>query len=339
MQSLSEENPRAGLSVGLWQIPDLQIGGYAVLASKSHPLSQAKLQGLFSRRTLELISRAIPAIVFLAPATISFILFRYYPLVRGIYMSFFRWDSATPPGTFIGFENYVNALTSEQYYLLLKNTLILFVFGVLCGCWVPIAHALILHQLRRGYQAFRFLYVLPVAVPSMAFLMTWMFIWYPDSGVANALMRVLGLPEQAWIADPKLVKLCLRIPGLMGGGVGILIYTAAIQNISEEVVEAAIVDGATALQRTLKIILPNILPIINIMFVISLTQSLLAFEDVWIMTQGGPGYASSTLVIGVYQRAFVQHQYGMGSAWAVLILILTLAFTWIRLKTMSDERY
>jgi ABC-type sugar transport system permease subunit len=105
------------------------------------------------------------------------------------------------------------------------------------------------------------------------------------------------------------------------------------------VIEAAIVDGATAWDRVWRIILPSILPIVNIMFVISLTQSLLAFEDVWILTQGGPGYASSTLVIGVYQRAFVQNQYGMGSTWAVLILILTLTFTWIRLKTLDDDRF
>ena len=314
-------------------------GGNHVLSSESRTSVQSMVRSLANRRTLQVISRAVPAIVFLAPATISFILFRYYPLLRGIYMSLWRWDAADPPGQFVGLGNFVNALTSEHFYMLLKNTLILFVFGFLLSFWVPIAQALVLHQLRRGYYAFRFLYVLPVAVPGVAFLMTWMYIWHADAGLANAIMKFLGLPEQGWISDPSLVKLCLRAPGLLGGGVGILIYTAAVQNISEEVIEAAIVDGANAWDRTWRIILPNILPIVNIMFVISLTQSLLAFEDVWIMTQGGPGYASSTLVIGVYQRAFVQNQYGMGSAWAVLILILTLAFTWIRLKTMRDERY
>jgi ABC-type sugar transport system permease subunit len=152
-------------------------------------------------------------------------------------------------------------------------------------------------------------------------------------------MGLLGLPRQSWIGDPALVKLCLRIPGLLGQGVGILIYLAAIQNIPEEVIEAAIVDGANAWQRIWRIILPSIMPIVNVMFIISLTQSLLAFEDVWIMTQGGPGYASSTLVIGVYQRAFVQSQYGVGSAWAVLILLMTLAFTAIRLRFVQDERF
>jgi multiple sugar transport system permease protein len=180
--------------------------------------------------------------------------------------------------------------------------------------------------------------VLPVAVPSVAFLMTWMYIWYLDGGLANAVLTTLGFPAQSWLSNPGLVKFCLRVPGLLGGGVGILIYTAAIQNISPEVIEASIMDGANAWQRMWRIIVPSILPIVNIMFVISLTQSLLAFEDVWILTQGGPGYASSTLVIGVYQRAFVQNQYGVASAWAVLILLLTMFFTLVRLRTLREER-
>jgi multiple sugar transport system permease protein len=284
------------------------------------------------------VLRSAPAVVFLAPATASFIIFRYYPLLRGLYMSLFRWDIPDPPGKFIGLGNFANAITSPHFYMLLSNTLILFVFGILLGFWVPIAQALALHQLRRGYYTFRFLYVLPVAVPSVAFLMTWMYIWYLDGGLANAVLTTLGFPAQSWLSNPGLVKFCLRVPGLLGGGVGILIYTAAIQNISPEVIEASIMDGANAWQRMWRIIVPSILPIVNIMFVISLTQSLLAFEDVWILTQGGPGYASSTLVIGVYQRAFVQNQYGVASAWAVLILLLTMFFTLVRLRTLREER-
>jgi ABC-type sugar transport system permease subunit len=130
----------------------------------------------------------------------------------------------------------------------------------------------------------------------------------------------------------------LRLPSLLGGGMSILIFTAAIQNVSWEVLEAAIVDGANAFQRALYIIFPNILPIIGILFVLSLTGSLLAFDDVWIMTGGGPGYASTTLVMGVYQRAFVQNQFGYGSAWAVIILVFTLILTIARLWTMREER-
>ena len=300
---------------------------------------QARIRSLEMVRIRQSISRSIPAVVFLTPAVAAFVLFKYYPLFRGLVMSFYRWDMIDPPGKFIGLANFASTLTSEHFYLLLKNTMILFAFGLLLGFWVPIAQALVLNHIRTGYSVFRFLFVLPVAVPSVAFLMVWTYIWSVDDGLANAVMNVLGLPRQDWISDPALVKLCLRVPGLLGQGVGILIYLAAIQNIPEEVIEAAIVDGANAWQRIWRIILPSIVPIINVMFIIAITQSLLAFDDVWIMTQGGPGYASSTLVIGVYQRAFVQNQYGMGSAWAVVILLMTMAFTWIRMRFVQDERF
>lgn len=290
------------------------------------------------RKAMQRRSKTLSAVLFLGPAVIAFMLFRYYPLVKGLYMSLFRWDMINPPGEFVGLNNLRLTVTSSMFREVFLNTFILFAFGILLGFWVPILQSILLNDLRKGYYLYRFLYVLPVAVPGIAFLMIWKYIWHPDFGLANAVLEGLGLPAQLWLNDPKLVKLTLRIPSLLGGGMGVLIYTAAIQNISLEVIEAAIVDGANAFQRARYIILPGILPIVGILFVLSLTTSLLAFDDVWIMTAGGPGYASTTLVMGVYQRAFVQNQFGVASAWAVLILILTLILTMARLYTMREEK-
>ena len=289
-------------------------------------------------RTLERIWRTIPGILFLAPAVVAFLLLRYYPLIRGLLMSLYRWDVATPPGTYVGVQNFVLTIRSEVFRILLVNTFTLYAFGLLCGFWVPIIQSLLLSELRLGHYVYRFLYVLPVAVPGIASLMVWKYIWHPQAGLANAVMQGLGLPTQLWLSDPQLVKLTLRLPGLLGGGMGILIYLAAIQNISVETIEAAIMDGASAPQRAWYIVLPSILPIVGILFILSLTGSLLTFDDVWIMTAGGPGYASTTLVMGVYQRAFVQNQFGIGSAWAVVILVMTLILTLGRLYTMREER-
>lgn len=291
-----------------------------------------------SSRTIERIWRTIPGFLFLAPAVIAFLVLRYYPLVRGLVMSLYRWDVSDPPGTWVGFNNFNLTLNSEVFYMLLANTFLLYLYGLLFGFWVPIVQALLLSELKRGQYIYRFLYVLPVAVPGIASLMVWKYIWHPQAGLANAVMQWLGLPTQVWLNDPRLVKLTLRLPGVLGGGMGVLIYLAAIQNISVETIEAAIMDGANARQRAWHIILPNIMPIVGILFVLSLTGSLLTFDDVWIMTAGGPGYASTTLVMGVYQRAFVQNQFGIGSAWAVVILILTMILTLGRLYTMREER-
>ena len=287
---------------------------------------------------LQRMSRTIPGILFLAPAVSAFLLLRYYPLFQGLWMSLHRWDFANPPGEYLGFGNYIRTFRSEVFYQLLGNTLLLFIFGTLCGFWVPVVQSLLLNEQRWGHYAYRFLYVLPVAVPGIASLMVWKYIWHPQAGLANFVLQALGLPTQGWLVDPKLVKLTLRLPGLLGGGMGVLIYTAAIRNISVEVIEAAVMDGANARQRAWHIVLPGIMPVVGILFVLSLAGCLLAFDDVFIMTGGGPGWASTTLVMGVYQLAFRQHQFGMGSAWAVVMLILTLVLALGRLYTMREER-
>ena len=292
-----------------------------------------------SRRiTFAQVKKTLPAVIFLAPAVIAFLVFRYYPLVAGLYMSLFRWDTINPPGTFVGLDNLIQVISSSVFHEVFLNTVLLFMFGLLLGFWVPIVQSVFLNEIRFGHYIYRFLYVLPVAVPGIAFLIVWKYIWHPEFGLANAAMQLLSLPKQFWLSDPNLVKMTLRLPSILGGGMGILIYLAAIQNISPEVIEAAVMDGANAWQRTWRIIMPNITSIIGIMFVLSLTGSLLAFDDVWVMTGGGPGYSSTTLVMGVYQQAFVQNQFGTGSAWAVWIFIFTLVFTLTRLYTMREDK-
>ncbi len=289
-------------------------------------------------RLLRKLVKTVPAVLFLTPAIIAFAVFRYYPLVQGLYMSLFRWDTTEPPGMYVGLNNLYIVITSPLFREVFVNTVLLYTFGMLLGFWVPIVQSLFLYEIRKGHYAFRFLYVLPVAVPGIAFLIVWKYIWHPEFGLANAALSLFSIPKQFWLSDPNLVKITLRLPSLLGGGMGILIYLAAIQNVSPEIVEAAIMDGANAWQRTWRIIVPNIMPIVGIMFVLSITGSLLAFDDVWVMTGGGPGYASTTLVMGVYQQAFVQNQFGTGSAWAVWIFIFTLVFTLARLYTMREER-
>ena len=305
-------------------------------------MQAASLAGEAVRRNrrpfIERVKKLLPAVVFLGPAVIAFMIFRYYPLLQGFYMSLFRWDTVTPPGEFVGLNNMSLVITSSVFHEVFINTVLLYLFGMLFGFWVPIVQSLFLYELKRGHYFIRFLYVLPVAVPGIAFLIVWKYIWHPEFGLANAVMQLLSLPKQFWLSDPDLVKITLRLPSVLGGGLGILIYLAAIQNISPEVIEAAVMDGANAWQRTWRIIVPNIGSIVGIMFILSLTGSLLAFDDVWIMTGGGPGYSSTTLVMGVYQQAFVQNQYGTGSAWALWIFIFTLIFTLARLYTMREDK-
>jgi multiple sugar transport system permease protein len=278
-------------------------------------------------------------IVFLAPTVVAFLVFNYYPLLKTVYMSFFNYDAIKPPGPFVGFLNYPQSFKSASFRTALSNTVVLFLFSLGFGFWVPILQALLLDSIRGAvHRVSKYLYLLPMAIPSVGVYLVWIWIWHPDLGLANALLKALHLPILLWLTDPKLVKMCLRIPMLLGGGMSILIYLAAIQGVPADQYESAELDGAGLLRRLWHITLPNIWHMVTILFILTLTGALLAFDDIFVMTQGGPGDASTTLVFGVYRIAFNQLQMGQGAAWAVLILLITLAATSVQLWLTREER-
>jgi len=281
--------------------------------------------------------KLITAILFVLPSVIFFLMMKYIPMVECIYDSLFNYNLGNPPGTFVGLRNFVNTFKSELFWTEMKNTCILWGYGLLFGFFTPLIQALLLNELRRGKGVLRYLYILPAGIPGIASVTVWKNIWQPEGGLANELMRVLGMSEQQWLYSEQWVKFCLRFPSILGGGMGLLIYIVAINNVPWEIQEAAIVDGASAWKRLWKITLPNIRYMIGIQFLLSLTTSLLAFDDVYLMTKGGPGYSSTTAVLGVYTKSFQEQNFGQAMAMSVVIFLCTLAITIIELQLQKKQ--
>lgn len=281
--------------------------------------------------------KLITVLIFLVPSITVFIMFKYIPMFQSIFYSFFKYKLSNPVESFVGLKNYTNALTSKIFWLQFYNTFVLFGFGIILGFWVPILQAVLLNELRIGRNFFRYLYLLPSGITAIGSIIIWKHIWNPSGGLANYVTQLLGLGKFQWIYDPELVKFCLRFPAILGGGLGLIIYFVAIQNISNEQFEASFIDGANPLQRIYFITLPNIMYIIRIQFVLALTGSLQAFEDVFIMTGGGPGYSSTTLVLGIYQKSFSELNFGAGMAMSVIIFITTMILTIMRMKMDSKK--
>ena len=268
------------------------------------------------------------AFLFLLPAIICFILFVYYPFFNTIYNSFFRYNFVNPSNSiFVGFNNYINTFKSQLFWLEIKNTLILFLFQILFGFWVPILQAIAISEMIRGKGFARLAYLLPTALSAFAGLSVWKYIWEPDGGLANMITKFLGLGAYQWYGDENLVKFCLRFPAILGGGGMVIIIFVAINNISSELYEAAKIDGANAFQRIRHITMPGIKYIVFLTFILGLTGSLLAFTDVYMITQGGPGYSSFTVVLGIYTKAFREQNFGMAMAMSVVLCLMTLIIT------------
>ncbi|HET6486613.1 MAG TPA: sugar ABC transporter permease [Spirochaetia bacterium] len=278
------------------------------------------------------------AAFFLGPTVAAFIAFSYLPLGRAVYMSLHNYNWMKPPGPFVGLSNYLKSFRSLSFRTDLANSAILFLFSLALGFWVPILQALLLDQIAGPAQRLmKYFYLLPMAIPAVASFLVWKWIWNPSLGLANAVLALAHIPPQLWLGDPRLVKLTLRLPYLLGGGMNVMIILAAIQGVSPELHEAAEIDGAGAWQRMWNITVPGIWHIVTILFILNLTGALLAFDDVFVMTGGGPGTASTTIVYGIYLVAFRQQNPGQGSAWAVLVLVLTLIITGIQLRLRRSD--
>lgn len=267
----------------------------------------------------------IVACIFIIPVAIRIFFTNYYVSFESLFYSFFKYNYANPPGTFIGLENYVTILKSELFWLQFKNTLTLYAMSMLLFP-IPLIQAIFLNEITKGHKLLRFLYVVPCGLPAMAGYSVWSYIWNVDVGVANALMEALGLARQTWLYDPKLVKWCLTIPGMVGGGMGVLTYLVVIQGVNPSLYEAAKVDGATSFQQVVYITLPNIMYYISISLVLSLTGMFSSFDGPYIMTNGtgGTEHSAETVIMGVYNRAYDLMQYGQAMAMSVTIVLITL---------------
>ncbi len=275
--------------------------------------------------------------LFAGPAIILFFIFKYYPLLSGIRMAFVSWTPSDASQRWIGLQNFVATLGSPLFWEMMANTAIIFLLYLALSFWVPIVQSLLLSQIRAAHRFLRFLFVLPAAIPNMVNVIVWRYIWDPTYGIANGIMALLHGHAQKWLGDPSLVKPVLVLPGLLGGGLGILIYLAAVQNISEETIEAAVIDGASAWQRIWRIVLPEIRYMVEIQLILAISTSLLQFDYVYAMTKGGPGRSSTTVVMGMYFKAFSEFRYSEAAAWSLLVTLISALITYVSLRLSRQE--
>lgn len=295
------------------------------------------------RFSLHKAKRTGTAVLFLLPAALLFIYFKYYPMFTTLYGSFFRYNIVNPDNSiFIGLKNYTNTLSSDLFWVSVKNAAILYLLQLVLGTPVAILQALAINQLVRGKGLARLFYLLPTALSSFAGLSVWKYIWEPDGGLANIVLGWFGLGPYQWYGSEELVKFALRFPAILGGGGTVIIYAVAMANISSELYEAAKIDGANIFRRIWHITMPGARYTIFTMFLLGLTGSLLAFDDVYMITQGGPGYSSFTVVFGIYTKAFRENNFGMAMAMSVILCLMVLVITAIVYgiqDRMSDDSY
>jgi multiple sugar transport system permease protein len=274
---------------------------------------------------------------FLFPAILTTLLFKYYPISKALYMSFFEYKTILNPGEFVGFDNYIGLFNLGMFWKSWSNTLIISFFTIILGFWVPIVQAIFLNKIRKNQSMIRVLYLVPMVIPGIVVAYIWKWIYDPSNGALNSILIKLGFEPLMWLNDPSLVKFSLGLPALLGGGISVLIYLAAIEGIPSELYEAGDIDGINAWQKILYIILPGIKSIIGIQFVLTLITALQIFDLPFIMTQGGPMDESNVTTMLVYDFGFQKLKLGYSSAAAMTIFIVIMLMTIVQLKFSNKE--
>ncbi|WP_281888673.1 carbohydrate ABC transporter permease [Paenibacillus sp. YYML68] len=265
-------------------------------------------------------------------------LFKYYPLLNMVYISLFDYSMINPPGHFVGFDNYTEFLASSTFWQAVSNTFIFFVLYMVLTFWIPIVQALFLTEIQKGNAFFRFMYQLPTVMPVVAGVLVWKWMYNPDFGLLNYWLGQIGLGPYLWLNDASMTKLAIVLPALFAGnGISLLLYYAAIKSIPVEILEAAKVDGAGPWKRMWTMLLPNIKFIIVIQFIAFMSTVLLAYDHIYIMTQGGPAGTTTVVSMLVVDSAFQQSRFGVSAAISVFMFIVIALLTIVQNK-ISEEK-
>ena len=279
-------------------------------------------------------------IAFIAPAFIFFTLFIIVPTISSVYYSFTSWDGISPNVKFIGLANYKEIFTSARFGNALKNTIILTVFISICENVMALAIALIVDNVRWGKNVFRSAFYLPVLVSGIVSGFIWKIMYNYNFGTFNSILKSMGLEDarQDWLGNTSLTLIMIGLVLVWkGAGYYMIIYLASLQSVSTDLIEAAQIDGATAIQRFRHITIPMISGAFTINFTLSLINGLKVFDQISVMTDGGPGFTSETLVYLLYKVGFNEGRQGFGTAVGIMLLFIIIILNTIQQKFLRSR--
>lgn len=268
----------------------------------------------------------LSALLFLAPALILFAVFAWFPIIKAFYMSF---HDVTLSGDYVwkGLGNYELMLRDPAFRVAWSNSLHFALLSMI-AFFLPVITAIFAREMRHAQGFFRIVYFLPTVVPPAIAIIIWRFIYDPDSGILNAMVMALGGSRQNWLNDVMLVKPSIIVMMTWGAfGATTLIYLATLQEIPTELYEAAELDGATPPQRLRWVTFPYLMPVMSAMFILQVISVVQVFTEPFLLTKGGPGRATLTPTLQIYNRSFIQVDLDYAATWSVMMVVVLLIFS------------
>lgn len=273
----------------------------------------------------------------LLPTVFALILCHWNPIFRGMLTSLFQ-TRGFKLVEFVGLQNFKNVLTDTMFLATLSNTFQYVFWSLVIGVIPPLAIAIAVNEVVHFKQGFKVLTYLPAVAPALAASIIWMNIFSPSSsGILNIFLNWIGLPASKWLLNENLtIPLIVISMTWKGYGATMLLYLSSLQSVSQDLYEAAVIDGAGVWKRLFKITIPHLGPTMLLMLVNQIIGVFQIFEQPLVMTDGGPNNASLTLGLTSYKMAFsymqVDRSMALGTVSFFILIIATLFYFWMQKK-------
>jgi multiple sugar transport system permease protein len=278
--------------------------------------------------------RYLPAYVLIAPAFLATVVFLYIPIAVSGYWSFTEFNGLIAP-KWVGLANYADLLDDAKFVKSLFNTVLFVILGMGIGPPLGLASALLLNHAVRFRAFFRAAFFLPVMTSLVVVATIWKIL-LNDAGIINQSLRFFSLPAHAWLSDPTTALPAVAVTSIWQGfGFETVVFLAALQAIPQDYYDAAAVDGASWWQRLRYITVPSLRPTIMFIYIIGIIGSFQVFDQIYVMTQGGPINSTRTMVFDLYDRF---HSLKLGEASAVAYVLLAILATISYMQIRIFER-
>ncbi len=305
---------------------------------RSKPLSQTRHERVKAYPFFSRHAESITGYLFLLPDFLGLLIFLIIPIAYAYFISLHDWDGLSPM-RWNGLDNYAKLFGDRQFWDSLKITTIYTLIYVPLLYTISLGLALLVNQRLPFMRFFRTIFFVPVVLSLVVSSLMWKYIFDERAGLLNFLIGLIGIQPQSWLGSVE-----LALPSIIAVSVWIqmgyfmVIFIAGLQDIPREYFEAARIDGANRWQVFFQITLPLLKPTSLFVIVISLISSFQVFDQVWVMTKGGPARATQVTAVYIYQQAFQFLNLGYGSAVAFVLFVVILAFTLIQFRLFRTSQ-
>ncbi|MBW4437823.1 MAG: sugar ABC transporter permease [Pleurocapsa minor GSE-CHR-MK-17-07R] len=283
--------------------------------------------------------KTIEGYLFIGPVVLGLIIWTFGPMIASAYYSLTDYRIVQPP-EFIGFGNYIELFTTDRLFIQSLSVTVRYglMFMVL-GQIVSLLLAVLLTQKVRGMAIFRTFFYMPIIVPYVASALLWRYLYNKDFGPINAVLQAIGLDPINWLGSPESSLFSMVIMSVWTGAVTTIIYVAGLQQIPEDLHDAAKIDGANAVQRFFAVTIPMLSPTIFFNVVTGFIGSFQFFVPAFLMTDGGPIKSTYFYNLNIYEKAFRWLEMGYASAMAWVLFIIIMAITVVLFRVSNRWVY